>query len=139
MAQYSVCSVRLINLFTLSFSAFVVASFLEMLVLISQIESVGVTNRVRKSQLEFYASQLESDTVWHRHVGPINESDAQPTDVQLKREAKLLTVIVFTTRDADYLGYKAKYSFRLILECGSDLDPVIALTSFTNIINSAIS
>ena len=50
----------------LSFSA----SLMEMFVLASQIESVGVTNRVRKSRLESCVSQLESDIVWHRVYGP---------------------------------------------------------------------
>ena len=49
--------------FYISFSAFFSASFMEMFVKDSQIESVGVTNRVRKSQLESYVSQLESDMV----------------------------------------------------------------------------
>ena len=54
--------------FYISFSAFFFASFVEMFVLTSQIETFGVTKRVRKSQRESCASQLESDTVWHREV-----------------------------------------------------------------------
>ena len=54
--------------FYISFSAFFSASFVEMFARDSQIESRmdGVTNRVRKSQLESYVSQLESDMVRHR-------------------------------------------------------------------------
>ena len=35
------------------------------------------------------------------YVGAIIESDARPTGVQLKREAKLLTVTALTTKHAD--------------------------------------
>ena len=69
MAQYSICSIRLINLCAYAFSAFFPVSFVEMVVLTSQIESVGITNRARKSQLESCASQLESDLVEHRENG----------------------------------------------------------------------
>ena len=55
--------------FYISFSAFFSASFVELFAWDSQIESVGVTNRVRKSQLESYVSQLESDMVRHRVYG----------------------------------------------------------------------
>ena len=50
----------------LSFFALFSASFVEMSVLTSQIESVGVMNKIRKSQLESCVSQLGPDTVSHR-------------------------------------------------------------------------
>ena len=42
-------------------------------------------------------------TNWNKslYVGAIIESDARPTGVQLKREAKLLTVIGLNTKHAD--------------------------------------
>ena len=47
------------------------------------------------------------------YVGDITESDARPTDVQLKREAKLLTVIGLYTEHADCRIIFMLYPIRL--------------------------
>ena len=44
------------------------------------------------------------------YVGAIIESDARPTGVQLKREAKLLTVIGLNTKHASWLTFLLKMS-----------------------------
>ena len=46
-------------------------------------------------------SLLLKDLISDFYVGAIIESDARPTGVQLKREAKLLTVIGLNTKHAD--------------------------------------
>ena len=47
------------------------------------------------------------------YVGPITESDARPTGVQLKREAKLLAVIGLITEHADCRITFVLYPIRL--------------------------
>ena len=47
------------------------------------------------------------------HVGPITESNARPTGVQLKREAKLPTVTGLITKHADCRITLILYPIRL--------------------------
>ena len=60
MAKCSICSERL------QFFAFFIASFVDIAVLTSQIESVCVTNRVRKSRIESYFHDENPLRVRHR-------------------------------------------------------------------------
>ena len=52
-----------------------------------------------------------------------NKSDARPTGVQLKREAKLLTVIGLTTKHADCRITFISYTIRLLSEPTREISP----------------
>ena len=62
----------------------------------------------RKPTVEHRWAKQQTKKLWPKptkinsfYVGAIIESDARPTGVQLKREAKLLTVIGLNTKHAD--------------------------------------